>query len=210
MSEKLPEKRPETGWGEQLNDFFKKGIQIENHAKNGRSSKSFITEKRWETVHEKLISGDVVFIQFGHNDPKEDHRFSTPEQYGENLLKFISETREKKATPVLLTPVVRRRFDENGKFYDIHGDYPAVVRKLAKEHSVSLIDMHKLSEQELMRLGESESKSLFLILEKGAHPNYPDGLDDNTHFSPKGAKIMAGLATEAIRKSDIDIREYLK
>lgn len=210
MSDKKPEKRPETGWGEMLGDYFVEGIQIENHAQNGRSSRSFIAEKRWKTIVEKLEKGDVVFIQFGHNDTKKDDRFSTPKQYGENLLKFVNETRAKKATPILVTPVVRRRFDESGKFYDTHGDYPDVVRNLAATHKVALLDLHRLSSTLLSELGEEDSESLFLWLEKGENANYPDGKEDNTHFSAKGAKMMAGLIVEEIRSSELSIRDYLK
>lgn len=210
MSEKLLKKRPETGWGEMLRDYFVEDIQIENHAKNGRSSRSFIAEKRWETVVGKLKKGDVVFIQFGHNDTKKDERFSTPEQYGENLLKFVKETQSKKATPVLLTSVVRRRFDKNGKFYDTHGAYPDVVRDLAKKHKVALIDLHQMSTQKLIDLGEANSESLFLWIKKGGHPNYPDGKEDNTHFSKKGAKVMSSLVVKKIRESDLAIKKYLK
>lgn len=210
MSEKKPERRPETGWGEMLGEYFKDGIQIENHAQNGRSSRSFIAEKRWETITHKLKKGDVVIIQFGHNDTKEDDRFSSPKQYGENLLKFVRETRAKKARPVLVTPVVRRRFDESGKFYDTHDNYPDVVRNLSSTHKVALLDLHQLSEASLVELGEKKSKSLFLWLAKGEHPNYPEGKEDNTHFSSEGARLMAGLIINEIRKSNLSIKQYLK
>ncbi|MEL6944672.1 MAG: rhamnogalacturonan acetylesterase [Bacteroidota bacterium] len=209
MSEKSANKRPETGWGEMLGMFFREGIKIENHAKNGRSSRSFIAEKRWDVVLNELQKGDLVFIQFGHNDTKQDERFSTPETYGENLIRYITETRTKGAQPVLLTSIVRRRFDEAGQFYDTHGKYPDAVRKIAEEQKVTLIDLHRKSEKILKTMGELESKSLFLWLEKGEHPNYPEGKSDNTHFSPKGAKIMAQAAAEEIQKSNLDIKKHL-
>jgi lysophospholipase L1-like esterase len=212
-AEKLPEKRPETGWGEMLGKFFIDGkIKIENRAMNGRSTKTFISENRWQKILDDVKKGDYVFVQFGHNDSAKEkgERYTPPEDYRKNLIKFIGEVRAKKANIVLLTPVMRRRFDKDGKFYDTHGEYPDIVRSVAKEHKVSLIDMHRKSEKLLAGLGEENSKKLFLILQKGESPNYPNGLDDNTHFNPHGAEEMARLVVEGIRETKIGLRKYLK
>ena len=141
LAEKTADKRPETGWGEKLEGNFQPGhIKVENHAKNGRSTRSFIAEKLWQAIIEKLKKGDYVFIQFGHNDEKEGtDRYASPTDYGVNLKRFVAEVRAKEAYPVLLTPVVRRRFDEKGEFFDTHGAYPDVVRKVAAELKVPLI-----------------------------------------------------------------------
>lgn len=212
MAEKLPEKRPETGWGEALPKFFQADkVRIENRAKNGRSTRTFIEEKLWQGIIAKLKEGDYVFIQFGHNDqPKEKASYTPPEDYRRNLVKFINETREKKAIPVLLTPVMRRRFDKDGKFYDTHGEYPDIVRAVAAENKVPLIDMHRQSERVLKQYGAEESKKLFLQLKPNENPNYPAGVEDNTHFSPLGAEIMAGLAVEGIRELKLGLADYLK
>lgn len=210
---KLPEKRPETGWGEMFGQFFKDGkIKIENRAMNGRSTKTFISENRWQTIISELKKGDYVFVQFGHNDSSKDkgERYTPPEDYRKNLVKFIEETRAKKANIVLLTPVMRRRFDKDGKFYDTHGEYPEIVRSVAKEYKVPLIDMHRKSEKLLVSLGEENSKKLFLILQKGESVNYPNGLEDNTHFNPHGAEEMAKLVVEGIKENKIGLRKYLK
>lgn len=213
LAEKRAEKRPETGWGEFLQQYFdEKQVKIENHAQNGRSTRTFIAENRWQAIVDKLKKGDYVFVQFGHNDSSKDKvdRYTPPEDYRKNLLKFIAETRAKKAKIVLLTPVMRRRFDKAGKFYDTHGEYPEIVRAVAKQQKVSLIDMHRKSEKLLIGLGAENSKKLFLILAKGESPNYPNGLDDNTHFSPQGAKDMARLAAQGIREEKIGLRKFLK
>lgn len=210
---KLEEKRPETGWGEMFGQFFKDGkVKIENRAMNGRSTKTFISEGRWQAIVDNLKRGDYVFIQFGHNDSSKDkgERYTPPEDYRKNLLKFIEETRAKKAKIVLLTPVMRRRFDKDGKFYDTHGEYPDIVRAVAKEQKVPLIDVHRESEKLIVGLGEENSKKLFLILKKGESPNYPNGLDDNTHFSPQGAEEIAKIIVAEIKKQKIGLRKYLK
>src|SRR5436309_8892522 len=141
MAQKLPEKRPETGWGEALQQFFdERKVRIENHAQNGRSTRTFIAENRWQTIIDKLKPGDYVFIQFGHNDESKEKadRYTPPADYRNNLIRFVSEARAKKATPVLLTPVMRRKFDNEGKLQDTHGEYPDIVRSVAAEYRVAL------------------------------------------------------------------------
>ncbi|MBK8148102.1 MAG: rhamnogalacturonan acetylesterase [Acidobacteria bacterium] len=210
---KLPEKRPETGWGEMFGQFFKGGkVRIENRAMNGRSTKTFISEGRWQAVVDSLRKGDYVFIQFGHNDSAKEkgERYTPPEDYRRNLIRFVADVRAKRAFPVLLTPVVRRRFDAQGKFYDTHGEYPEIVRDVAKELKVPLIDMHRKSEKLIAEYGVEKSKELFLILAKGESPNYPNGLDDNTHFSPRGAEEIAKLVVEGVREAKLRLRKLLE
>ncbi len=149
-AKKLPEKRPETGWGEMFQQFFDENkVVIENHAMNGRSTRTFISEGRWQMVIDKLKKGDYVFIQFGHNDQSKDKvdRYTPPDDFKNNLRKFVAEVRAKNAIPVLLTPVMRRRFDKDGKFYDVHGEYPDLTRSVAKELKVQLLDLHKKTEK---------------------------------------------------------------
>lgn len=213
MSQKLAERRPETGWGEALQQYFDvDDVRIENHARNGRSTRSFIEEGRWDAILERLEPGDYVFIQFGHNDasPEKKDRYTPPADYRRNLVRFVEETRAREATPVLLTPVVRRRFDASGAFHDSHGEYPDIVRAVAAEHRVPLIDMHRLSERVLREYGPERSRQLFLQLGAGEHPNYPAGVDDNTHFSPEGAKVMARLVAEAIAELEIPLSRQVR
>ena len=203
MAKKLPEKRPETGWGEMLGQFFQDGkVIIDNRAQNGRSTRTFISEGRWQAIVDALRPGDYVFIQFGHNDESKEKtdRYTPPADYRNNLIRFVSEVRDKKATPVLLTPVMRRRFDKEGKLQDTHGEYPDIVRSVAAEYKVALIDMHRSSAAVLAKYGAEESRKLFLQLKPGENPNYPKGIEDNTHFNPLGAKVMARLAADGIRE----------
>lgn len=213
MAAKRAEKRPETGWGEFLQTHLDEGkVRVDNHAMNGRSTRTFISEGRWQAILDKLRAGDYVFIQFGHNDSSKEKldRYTPPEDYRANLLRFVGEVRARKATPVLLTPVMRRRFDKDGRTQDSHGVYPDIVRRIAAEQKVALIDMHRKSEKVLVRYGVEESKKLFLQLAAGEHANYPQGVNDNTHFSPLGAEIMAALAAEGIRERKIGLAKFLK
>lgn len=213
MAEKLAEKRPETGWGEYLQSFFDiDAVRVENHARNGRSTRTFLEEGRWQAIVDALAPGDYVLIQFGHNDQSEAKvdRYTPPDQFRANLVRFVDDVRAKQATPVLLTPVMRRRFDADGVFYDVHGAYPDLVRSVAVEYEVPLVDMHRRSEEVLRHAGVEGSKPLFMILAPGVSPNYPDGLDDNTHFSPRGAEIMAGLAAEGLQELGMPLSSLLR
>lgn len=214
MAQKQTDRRPETGWGEMLQQNFDKAkVKIDNRAQNGRSTKSFIDEGRWKAIIDVLKKGDYVFIEFGHNDEKADKPAvyaAANTDYRNNLIKFVNEVRAKKAFPILLTPVMRRKFDDKGIFQDTHGEYPDAVRKVAQELKVPLIDMHRLSEAVLKKLGVEDSRTLFLQLKPNENANYPKGVEDNTHFNPKGAEIMANLAIDEIRKTKIGLKKFLK
>jgi lysophospholipase L1-like esterase len=213
MAQKLPEKRPETGWGEMLANFFQDGkVTIDNRAQNGRSTRSFIAEGRWQAIVDQLEEGDYVFIQFGHNDESKEKvdRYTPPADYRNNLVRFINEVREKKGLPVLLTSVMRRRFDSNGKLVDTHAEYPDIVRSIAAENRVPLIDMHQSSARILERYGPEESRKLFLQLPPNENANYPKGVEDNTHFNPVGAQVMAGLAAVGVKEQKLPLAKYLK
>ena len=213
MAAKQPDKRPETGWGEALQQYFNADkVRVENHAMNGRSTRTFISENRWQALIDKLKQGDYVFIQFGHNDEAKEktERYTPPEDYRKNLIKFISEVRAKHANPVLLTPVMRRRFNKDGAFQDSHGQYPDIVRAVAADQRVPLIDLHRRSEKVIKQHGVDGSKKLFLQLAPDENANYPKGIEDNTHFSPLGARLMAEQAVEGIREAKLGLAKYLK
>jgi len=213
MAKKLPEKRPETGWGEMLGEYFQDSkVTVDNRAQNGRSTRTFISERRWQAIVDALRPGDYVFIQFGHNDESKEKvdRYTPPADFRNNLIKFVSEARAKKATPVLLTPVMRRKFDKEGKLQDTHGEYPDIVRSVAAEYKVALIDMHRSSAAVIAKYGAEESRKLFLQLKPNENPNYPNGIEDNTHFNPLGARVMAGLAAKGIREQRLRLARAMK
>jgi DNA sulfur modification protein DndE len=203
---------PERGWGQLLPNYFTGDIEIQNHAVNGRSTRSFIAEHRWDTVMGRLKTGDFVMIQFGHNDQKtEDSSRSAPAHtlYKENLNRFVNDVRSRGATPILLTPVMRRKFNEQGKFVDQLGDYPIVVKEVAASLNVALIDLHKSSEERIVEEGEENSRRLFLHIPKGHFKNYRGKEEDNTHFSEYGAASMAALVCESIQKQNLSLIHYL-
>lgn len=210
IAQKVPSVVPETGWGMMFQQYI--NLPVQNHAVNGRSTKSFRTLGHWGKVYEQLKPGDWVLIQFGHNDSKvsDTTRYADAKtDYRKNLVRYITEVRSKGAKPLLITPVMRRKFDEKGSFVDQHGDYPGVVKEVAAQLNVPLIDLHASSREAIVKLGVEDSKKLFLILPKGVSPNYPDGKDDNTHFSAYGASVMASLVAQGIRDLKIDLSQEL-
>ena len=190
-----------TGWGQALKSLAE-GAFVENCAVCGRSSKSFIAEKRLSFIELCLRKGDKLFIQFGHNDEKPDVERATVARvtYPEYLGMFIDAARRQGAEPILLTPVARRHFDENGALKHTHGDYPVAMRDLADYRGVRLLDMEKATEALLNDLGDEASKALFNWQEPG-HPNYPDGVQDNTHLCYTGAVRLARIALKLLEES---------
>jgi lysophospholipase L1-like esterase len=186
---------PERGWGQMLPMYFKDGVRIENHAVNGRSSKSFLDEGRWEPVLNQLKPGDYVIIEFGHNDEKKKDPKRYTEPFGsfkQNLELFIRESRDHRATPVLATPVARRKFDDNGGLVDTHGDYVKAVRQVAQEQRALLLEMNTRSAELLASMGPEFSKKLLIGLARANLSAARRGCP-TTHISTPTAR--AGCAT---------------
>lgn len=233
-NKKIDGGNPERGWGMVLPGFFSEDIKIDNHAANGRSSKSFISEGRWEKVISKVKKGDYVFIQFGHNDEKADStRHTAPgTTFDENLRRYVNETRAKGGIPVLFNSIVRRNFvqpkdasitkdvrrtpgekelpKEGTVLFDTHGAYLDSPRNVAKELGVTFIDMNKITHDLVQELGPVESKKLFMFVEPNQVPAFPKGREDNTHLNIYGARTIAGLAVDAIGKAIPELAKYIR
>jgi lysophospholipase L1-like esterase len=199
---------PEHGWGQLLPKFFKEPAMIVNHAANGRSTRSFITEGRWQKLVDALRPGDWVIIQFAHNDEK-----IFPNARGEfqnNLRRFVADVRAKQANPILATPCVRRSFDEAGKLVDTHGDYPEAVRAVAAETKVPFLEMTRLSMELEERHGPEGSKHLHLWIGAGVYQRQLEGYQDNTHYSAYGAECVAALAVQEIIRLQLPLADWLR
>ena len=225
---------PERGWGMMLPGFFTEDIVVDNHAVNGRSSKSFIDEGRWEAVLKKIMPGDYVIIQFGHNDekPKEDRHTDPGTTFDENLRRFCKESMERGATPILMNAIVRRNFktpadslvaadnrqnisdvDESGEgeiLFDTHGAYLDSPRKVARELDVAFVDANRITHELVQNLGRDESKKLFMHISPKTVWAIPDGRVDNTHLSIYGGRIVAGLLADAIGKAVPALAPYIR
>lgn len=222
----------ERGWGHVLGGYFTEDVRVENHAVNGRSSKSFINEGRWDAVVNKIRPGDYVFIQFGHNDEKADPKRHTDPgtTFDENLRKFVRETRAKGGIPVLFNSIVRRNFGANPQavaaddvrseqsddivegdtLVDTHGKYLDSPRNVAREMGVTFIDLNKATKELVESMGVEGSKELFMWIPKGVSPACPKGRQDNTHLNVYGARKVAKLAAQAIEKQIPELGKYVR
>lgn len=182
---------PQTGMSQVLQRYTAENVRVHPHGKNGRSTKSFLDEGRFEPIRREMGAGDFLFIQFGHNDEKSDPARHTDPfgSFQDNLRYFIREAKGLGAFPVLITPIARRLFDENGRFRPgSHGAYPDAMRQVGAEEQVPVADLTRLSEACLAQLGDEASKSLYV---------WPV---DNTHLKPEGAIRMAGLLCQELRR----------
>lgn len=201
---------PERGWGMMLPCYLSGEVRIDNHAVNGRSSKSFIDEGRWDRVLAQVKKGDYVFIQFGHNDEKTDpKRHTVPGgTFDDNLRRFVNETRAKGGIPVLFNSIVRRNF-VGDTLRDTHGEYLESPRQVAREMGVTFIDMNRITHEFVQGLGAEESKKLFMWVQPNTVPALPQGREDNTHLNVYGGKIVSKLAADAIANAIPELKKYL-
>ena len=224
----------ERGWGHVLGGFFSEEVHVDNHAVNGRSSKSFIDEGRWAVVLDKIKPGDYVFIQFGHNDEKADSaRHTEPgTTFDDNLRRFVKETREKGGIPVLFNSIVRRSFghnehavaeddmrkdmskdmmaEEGNVLVDTHGKYLDSPRRVAEELEVPFVDMNKITHDLVEGLGAEASKKLFMWIPEGVCAACPKGRADNTHLNVYGARTIAGLTVDVIAEKVPALAPYVR
>lgn len=232
-NKKLDGNNPERGWGQMLPGFFTEDIRVDNHAVNGRSSKSFIDEGRWDRVIAQVQKGDYVFIQFGHNDEKPDEaRHTDPgTTFDANLRRFVRETREKGGIPVLFSSIVRRNFrvdstavlkddhpdeatghhyEEGDELIDTHGAYLDSPRRVAQEEGVAFIDMNRLTHELVQGMGPEESKKLYMWIPANLVPACPKGKEDNTHLNIYGARVVAGLAADAVAEALPELGKHVR
>lgn len=213
MADKAPDVKPETGWGEALPALLKPQVRVENHARNGRSSKSFRDEGLWQPVVDALRPGDYVIIQFGHNDEKtyDPARYTRPwREFRQNIERYARETRAKGAIPILVTPICRRKFSETGQWQPTHGDYPDAIRAVGNEMNMPVIDLQAKTKRVLHLLGPDKSETLYLHASPGAYSAYPQGVADNTHLNEAGARRVAELFELGVREQRLSLANVLR
>ena len=195
-----PEEAPITGWGQVLCELIP-GARVENRAMGGRSTKSFLSEGRLQKIETEIQPGDILLIQFTHNDANElVWRHTDPwTSFYHNLEIYVDTAMLHGARPVLMTPICRRCW-QDGKLLESHGEYPDVIRVLAAQRNVPLIDIYEKSTALLRELGDEESKKLYLHVEKGVYPAYPNGNADDTHTKRAGAEAYARMTADALKE----------
>lgn len=193
---------PQTGIGQAFDRFTAMDVAVCNRAVNGRSTKSFIDESRLAPIYDEITKGDFLFIQFGHNDEKENDPARYTEPFGEfkvNLGKFVNVARNKGAYPVFITSLERRLFDENGKLKpSAHTDYVLAMKEAGKELEVPVIDLFTMSRDFLEKTGDEASKKYYMNLAPGEASWAPEGKIDNSHLKYEGAMLYAGMVAKGL------------
>ncbi|GAF02110.1 rhamnogalacturonan acetylesterase [Saccharicrinis fermentans] len=192
------------GWAQMLPDFFDEHVTIINKAKAGRSTKSYLAEKRWKEVMDSIQADDYVIIQFGHNDASsKPERHASYADYKQNLIKMIKEAKAKQARPILATSIVMRTFKDNALIDDRLKAYPAITRQLADSLNIPLIDTWLQSRDLVVMLGDEPSKALYMWIEAGIDSIRPNGSQDDTHLQSKGAVTIAEMVATDIKKQNL-------
>ena len=197
------ERAPQTGWGQVIGEYLP-GIAINNRAMAGRSTKSFLAEERLEAIKPLLQKGDLLLIQFAHNDWNEKpERHTEPyTTYTENLNVFIDAALERGAVPVLLTPIPMRCWEE-GQLKDMHGEYPVAMRQLALQRGVALLDVYEHGLRALTDMGEAVTEPLYMHFDAGLHPAFPEGSKDDAHTQREGAELFARITAELLKQQGL-------
>jgi lysophospholipase L1-like esterase len=186
---------PWNSWGQMLPRFFKPGVVVANHAESGESLKSFLGGRRLDKILSTLKAGDYLFIQFGHNDQKDKSpNAGAYTTYATNLHRFVAETRRRGGLPVLITPMHRMRFDDQGKVVPTLGDFPDAVRRVAREDKVPLIDLNEMSRRFYEALGPEKCKLAF---------------QDGTHHNAYGSYELARCVVEGIKSAPLGLTSFL-
>lgn len=215
---------PLSGWGQYFQELFNAetlsslgfliktdSVFVDNRAIGGRSTRSFFEEGRWTKVYHELQADDLVIIQFGHNDATLERplRYVTPEAYKEYIRLYVTQTREKGAIPIVITPVSRNQPWKDAKLENLHGEYYTAALEVSQELEVQMIDLTMRSMEFFAEKGEAYvTANYFMNMKPGQYPNYPDGKEDNTHFVTEGAKEVAKLVMEGMR--DLNLAESKK
>ena len=206
---------PQQGWGQRMQELVKDGVTVKNRAIGGRSTKSFKAERRWEGLLREVKKGDVVIIQFGHNDGTKDkpERYTDPKtEYKENMRGFVEDVRKAGGIPVIATSIPFGIYLENGSlkpagFLD---PYLKSAREVAAETKCDLVDLYAYADKELNAAGEKKGTSLYLVLNPGDYPNYPEGKSDRCHICFRGALFYAKAFALLAKQNKLPIAELFK
>ncbi|HEX5793407.1 MAG TPA: rhamnogalacturonan acetylesterase [Rheinheimera sp.] len=212
MSDKPNLAYPERGWGQLLPQFLLPQLTVVNHAANGRSTRRFLNEGRWQLLLSELGQGDYVLIQFGHNDQKVDDpaRYAAADSdYQAFLTQFIADVREHGATPMLASSICRRNFAEDGSLKRDLADYANAAAKVASETKVSFFDLQQLSCDFWQQLGKADSQPYFIQIPAGLYQKFPDGKVDNTHLTLQGASKISQFFLQELKRQQHPLAVYV-
>ena len=203
---------PQQGWGAYIPSRFTSDVVFTNRAIAGRSSRTFVTDGRLDLILSQIRPNDYLFIQFGHNDAdsnpaRHTDAFTTFKQY---LNMYIDGARQHHAIPVLITPVGRRHFDSAGRFINDFPNYCLAMSQVAQEKGVPLLDLNTRSINFYESIGVEATLGIFLWLNPGLYPNFPNGVQDSTHFQENGASEIGRLVAEGVRDLGLPISAFVR
>lgn len=203
------EAEPWASWGQMITRWFDAGVSVANFAESGESTSSFIAENRLAKVLDMLKSGDFVAIEFGHNDEKDKgDNAGAYKNYADNLRLFVEKVREKGASAIILSPTARRWFNE-AKITNTHGDYPQAAKSVAEELGVPFIDITAMTTEMLEAVGAEESKKLYVHYPAATFPNQEKALKDDTHFNPFGAYEVAKCVVMGLKAVNSPLASHI-
>ena len=205
---------PQTGWGTALKSRVKPGVKVVNLARGGRSSRSFLTEKRWDGILGSAKPGDFVIIQFGHNDAHRGAKNLYRSTYADGSFKlylklYLAEAKAHGLIPVLCTKTALCRF-RDGKVLDTNYQYVTACREVARETGCDFVDLNAYAHEQFPVMGPAAADRLYMKLNKGESPNYPDGRQDSCHLRDKGADFYADGFIKLARKQNLKIAELFR
>lgn len=206
------DREPWAAWGQMFPVFFEGGSAvIANYAESGEAMRSFKSAKRLEKIWSMSKPGDYLFIEFAHNDQKQGGSYLDPfTTYKTTIKEWISESKKRQMTPVLVTSMHRRNFDSLGHIINTLSDYPEAMRQVAKEENVALVDLNAMSKILYEAWGEELSLKAFVHYLANSFPGQDKPIKDNTHFSPYGAYELAKCVVQSIKDQQLPLAKYLK
>lgn len=202
------DKEPWAAWGQMLPVFFGPGVSIANEAESGETIRSFTGERRFDKILSTMRAGDYLMIQFAHNDQKQGTPAAT--DFKGYLLRHVEATRNKGATPILVTSMNRRTFDAGGEITDTLGGYPQAMREFAKEQNVPLIDLNAMSKTLFEAMGPAGTLKAFVHFPANTFPGQTAELKDDTHFTAYGAYELARAVVQEIEVQRLPLAQYLR
>ena len=206
---------PQQGWGQRMQELVKDGVKVYNRSIGGRSTKSFKNEKRWENLVREIKKGDFVIIQFGHNDgtKAKPERYTDPRtEYKENMKGFVEDVRRAGGIPVIATSIPFGNYLADGslKPAGFLNPYLQSAREAAAETKCDLVDLYAYADRELNAVGEKNGTRLYLVLNPGDYPNFPEGKSDRCHINFRGALFYAKAFALLAKQNKLPIAELFK
>ena len=193
------------GWGQILPQFFSGDVVIDNQAKGGRSSRSFYDEGSLAVCLNRMKPGDHLFVMFAINDSADEspnyRKTSAGSTFKGFLRKYVDAARSKGAIPVFVTSQIKCTYDLWGRFYNSVQGYPQAMRELGGELNVPVIDLNRMSIDDLNAIGIPEAHS--------GYATWPDGKWDYIHLGQKGATRMAALVAKGVKDTNLSVAQYL-